>query len=86
MNAPERAVRADPTFPSLHIRPERGWLNDPNGVCRIDGRYHVFFQHNPDSPLHGAIQWGHASSSDLLSWRYEPLALRTRPDGIDAAG
>ncbi len=86
MNSPERAVLADPTFPSLHIRPERGWLNDPNGVCRIDGRYHVFFQHNPDSPLHGAIQWGHASSSDLLSWRYEPLALRTRPGEVDAAG
>ncbi|MET0692904.1 MAG: glycoside hydrolase family 32 protein [Propionibacteriaceae bacterium] len=86
MSAPEPVVPGDPTFPGLHIRPPHGWLNDPNGVCRIDGRYHVFFQHNPDSPQHDAIQWGHASSSDLLSWRYEPLALRTRPGGLDAAG
>jgi beta-fructofuranosidase len=76
----------DPAFPSLHIRPARGWLNDPNGVCRIDGRYHVFFQHNPDSAVHGAICWGHASSSDLLEWTEHPVALRPRPGGLDAAG
>lgn len=76
----------DPVFPALHIRPPRGWLNDPNGVCLVDGRYHVFFQHNPEAPQHDAIQWGHASSTDLLSWRDEPVALRTRSDGIDANG
>ncbi len=81
-----RVSAADPTFPALHIRPERGWLNDPNGVCRIDGRYHVFFQFNPDSPRHDAIQWGHASSTDLLSWRSEPVALHPRPGELDAAG
>ena len=37
----------DPAFPALHIRPQRGWLNDPNGLCRMDGDYHVFFQYNP---------------------------------------
>lgn len=75
--------------PRLHVRPERGWLNDPNGVCRVDGRYHVFFQHNPAAPVHGDIAWGHASSSDLLHWREEPLALVPRA-GVagapDAAG
>jgi beta-fructofuranosidase len=77
---------ADSDFPSLHIRPERGWLNDPNGVCRIDGRYHVFFQYNPHAPHHEAIQWGHASSADLLTWTDEPIALRPRLGGADAAG
>ncbi len=76
----------DPSFPSLHIRPERGWLNDPNGLCLIDGRYHVFFQYNPDSPVHTAIRWGHASSTDLLQWSYEPVALVNRRGSIDAAG
>jgi beta-fructofuranosidase len=76
----------DPTFPGLHVRPARGWLNDPNGLCRIDGRYHVFFQYNPDGPVHGNIHWGHVSSTDLLSWQEHPYALVPRPGGIDAEG
>lgn len=78
--------RHDPSFPGLHIRPESGWVNDPNGVSLIDGRYHVFFQYNPDAPVHEAVVWGHASSTDLLTWDYHPIALRRRPGMIDALG
>jgi beta-fructofuranosidase len=77
---------ADPTFPALHIRPPRGWLNDPNGLCRIEGRYHIFFQYNPVAPVHRAVHWGHVSSTDLLSWQEHPIALTPRPGHIDAAG
>jgi beta-fructofuranosidase len=77
---------ADPSFPALHIRPPRGWLNDPNGLCRIDGRYHVFFQYNPAMPVHKAVQWGHVSSTDLLRWQEHPIALAPRPGHIDQAG
>ena len=63
-----RSAMPDLARPLLHIRPERGWLNDPNGVCRVDGVYHVFYQHNPAEPVHGNIHWGHASSTDLLRW------------------
>ena len=76
----------DPAFPALHIRPARGWLNDPNGLCRIDGTYHVFFQYNPHAPVHGNVHWGHVSSTDLLHWTEQPVALTPRPAGIDAAG
>jgi beta-fructofuranosidase len=76
----------DPAFPALHIRPARGWLNDPNGLCRIDGTYHVFFQYNPHAPVHGNVHWGHVSSTDLLHWTEHPIALLPRPAGIDAAG
>jgi beta-fructofuranosidase len=77
---------ADPAFPSLHIRPERGWVNDPNGLCQVDGTYHVFYQHNPDTPHHGDIRWGHASSADLLRWRHHPVALVNRPGELDSLG
>jgi beta-fructofuranosidase len=77
---------ADPAFPTLHIRPPHGWLNDPNGLCRIDGRYHVFFQYNPDAPFHDAMHWGHVSSADLLHWQQHPIALTPRHGLIDAAG
>ncbi|MEJ5913080.1 glycoside hydrolase family 32 protein [Pseudokineococcus sp. 1T1Z-3] len=87
MSASEDARRAAArTFPRLHVRPQQGWVNDPNGLARVDGRYHVFFQHNPHSPVHDAITWGHASSPDLLRWTDEPVALRPRPGGADAAG
>ena len=77
---------ADPSFPALHIRPPQGWLNDPNGLCRIDSRYHVFFQYNPIAPVFGAMHWGHVSSTDLLNWHVHPIALAPRPGLIDQAG
>lgn len=76
----------DPARPLLHVRPEHGWVNDPNGLCRIGGRWHVFFQYNPCSPHHAQISWGHVSSTDLAHWRPEPIALSPVPGGPDAAG
>jgi beta-fructofuranosidase len=46
-----------PSFPALHGRPGRGWVNDPNGLAVIDGRYHLLFQYNPDRSLHERIRW-----------------------------
>jgi beta-fructofuranosidase len=79
-------VTRDPAFPRLHGRPQRGWVNDPHGCVRIDGRYHVFFQHNPDEPRHNAIKWGHISSPDLVHWQQEPIALTNRPGELDQHG
>lgn len=76
----------DPCLPVCHVRPAKGWVNDPNGVCRWNGRWHVFYQFNPDEPRHGQIHWGHASSEDLVSWREETVALRPRPGQLDEVG
>src|SRR4051812_22695602 len=75
-----------PAFPRHHIRPPHGWVNDPNGPIRWRGRYHVFFQYNPIAPVHDRICWGHASSADLVSWRYEPVALEPSFGTHDSAG
>lgn len=82
---PDTLGRIDP-FPHLHVRPADGWVNDPNGIGHWDCRWHVMYQWNPNSPQHGDIHWGHMSSADLLSWRDEGVALRPRPEGLDAAG
>ncbi|MDD0859777.1 hypothetical protein NHF46_22945 [Arthrobacter alpinus] len=66
---------SDPAFPALHGRPDQGWINDPNGCIYVDGTYHVFFQLNPDAPIHGNIHWGHATSTDLVRWTQQPIAL-----------
>ncbi len=72
--------------PTWHVRPDRGWMNDPNGLAHADGRYHVFFQYNPDSVHHGLIHWGHWSSPDLLNWQEDPIALYPRPGRPDSFG
>jgi beta-fructofuranosidase len=58
-----------------HFEPAKGWMNDPNGLCQFRGRYHAFFQHNPDNLFGGRISWGHAASDDLLHWERLPDAL-----------
>lgn len=77
---------ADPHFPALHRVHPTGWINDPNGIVRVDDRWHVHFQHNPDAPRHGNIRWGHMSSSDLVTWRVEPDSITPRPGEADAGG
>jgi beta-fructofuranosidase len=79
-------VHMTAAFPHLHGRPAKGWVNDPNGCSYVDGRFHVFFQYNPDDPTHRAIRWGHMSSTDLAHWREEPVALLNRPGELDAYG
>ena len=80
------ANHPDPAFPRFHPRPAKGWINDPNGLSYVDGRYHVFFQYNPDSARHSGIRWGHVSSPDLVRWDDEQVALRPQPGGPDALG
>ena len=71
----------------FHIAPQRGWLNDPNGLVERDGRFHVFFQRNPQAAEWAPrLSWGHAVSDDLCSWTYEPDVLVPGEDGPDAGG
>ncbi|HKU03946.1 MAG TPA: glycoside hydrolase family 32 protein [Arthrobacter sp.] len=80
------AAHPDPAFPRFHPRPAQGWINDPNGISFINGRYHVFFQYNPDSARHHRIAWGHVSSADLVRWEEHPVALRPQAGGPDEYG
>lgn len=67
--------------PSFHFSPRSGWINDPNGAIRIDGVYHLFFQANPHSLVHGPMHWGHATSTDLANWTEQPIALYPEASG-----
>lgn len=60
----------------LHLEPPHGWLNDPNGLCFFNGKYHVFFQYSPDSADGGGKKcWGHYESPDFLKWDFVGTAL-----------
>lgn len=65
----------EPYRPALHFSPRAGWMNDPNGLIHIDGRWHLFYQHEPHQTVHGPMHWGHASGADLVTWTEHPIAL-----------
>lgn len=58
-----------------HFEPEKGWMNDPNGLCWYKGQYHAFYQYYPHQPKWGPMHWGHATSTDLVHWQEQPIAL-----------
>ena len=68
-------VAADPHRQRYHIQPAVGWLNDPNGLCKIGQDYHVFYQYGPFDPNGGVKHWGHLRSRDLLHWERLPVML-----------
>lgn len=74
-------MTTDPLFPVLHTRPATGWINDPNGLCVHQGRWHVFAQVNPAEPVHRDVHWWHAVSDDLL--RFDDLGIALAPSHDD---
>lgn len=60
---------------SFHATPEVGLLNDPNGLIEYHGKYHLFYQWNPQACTHDHKSWGHMVSEDLIHWERLPVAL-----------
>lgn len=68
-------VRKSTYVPELHISPEAGLMNDPNGLSYFNGKYHVFFQWYPFGATHGLKHWGHTTSENLVQWSKQEFAL-----------
>jgi len=68
----------DPHRPIYHYVNPEGRLNDPNGLCFWQGRWHMFYQAYP--PEDSRQHWGHAVSDDLVHWRDLPLAIYPNPE------
>lgn len=80
ITAQDDHAEREPHRPFIHFTPKKGWMNDPNGMVYYNGTYHLFFQHNPDSAVWGPMHWGHATSTDLIRWKEQPIALY--PDAL----
>ena len=55
-------------------------MNDPNGFSWYDGKYHLFYQYNPDGTNWGPPKWGHVVSDDMINWQRLPVAFEPDHD------
>lgn len=56
-------------YPSYHIAPPHGLLNDPNGLYQDkDGYYHLFYQWFPFGTVHGLKHWYHLKTKDFIHY------------------
>jgi len=76
--ASRKELLKDPHHPLYHFVSPENRLNDPNGLCFWQGRWHMFYQaYPPEDPRQ---HWGHAVSEDLIHWRDLPLAIYPDPE------
>lgn len=79
--AEQSANYSEPYRNQLAYSALRGWNNDPNGLLYADGVYHMYYQYNYDARtgetfnVWGNMSWGHATSTDLVHWREQPVAI-----------
>jgi fructan beta-fructosidase len=71
----ESQSATEPYRPQIHFSPKEKWMNDPNGMVYYKNIYHLFFQYYPDSTVWGPMHWGHATSTDMVHWKQQPIAL-----------
>ena len=69
----------DPHIPNYHFSAPNNLLNDPNGFCFWQNKWHLFYQAYPkESPCYA--HWGHAISEDLIHWQDLPYAIYPNPE------
>ncbi|MDE5826550.1 MAG: GH32 C-terminal domain-containing protein [Duncaniella sp.] len=66
--------------PAFHHTPLYGWMNDPNGMFYKDGVWHLYYQYNPYGSKWQNMTWAHSTSTDLVNWEHQPLAIE--PNGL----
>lgn len=64
--------------PIYHFTSPENKLNDPNGLCFWNGKWHLFYQAYP--AVDTRVHWGHAVSDDMYNWKDLPLAIYPDPE------
>lgn len=68
-----------------HYSVKDGWANDPNGMVYYNGKYHLFYQFYDDIKW-GPMHWAHVTSTDMIHWDEEPIALYPDANGAMFSG
>ena len=73
--------------PAKHLAPAAGWASNPSGLVYENGTYHAFYRHNPSGDdAAGAADWAHATSTDLVNWTEQPVAIAGTADSSVLTG
>lgn len=59
----------------FHLEMPFGLINDPNGLCCLNGEYHIFFQWNPLGVEHKNKCWGHVTTKDFVNYTMPELSM-----------
>jgi len=78
--------KGDKYRPQYHAIPPEHWMNEPHAPLYYRGKYHLFYQHNPQGPYWHNIHWGHWVSDDMVHWRDLPIALAPEAGTLDPDG
>lgn len=78
MYAARQTKSSDRYRPNYHFVNPENTLNDPNGLCFWQGKWHLFYQVRP--PDDERQHWGHAVSEDLVHWQDLPYAIGPGPE------
>ena len=72
--------------PNFHFTPKANWMNDPNGMFYFNGTYHLYYQYYPDGNVWGPMHWGHATSTNMIAWEEQPIAIYPDDLGLIFSG
>ncbi|KAA3658448.1 MAG: DUF4960 domain-containing protein [Calditrichaeota bacterium] len=82
---PDSRFADDHHRPQFHALPPANWTNEPHGLIQFEGKYHLFYQKNPNGPYWEQIHWGHMTSDNLVNWQEQEIALAPEA-GFDQRG
>ena len=57
-------------------------MNDPQRPFWLDGAWHYYYLYNADYPDGNGTEWYHATSTDLVHWREEGVAIAKYENGL----
>ena len=80
LNAIRQTVESDKDFyPTYHLAPPIGLLNDPNGLVFDGEKYHLFYQWFPFDALHGMKHWKHFITNDFQVFQHADDLIPCEP-------
>ncbi|WP_427170765.1 glycoside hydrolase family 32 protein [Arthrobacter sp. 92] len=68
--------------PSYHITPGKNWMNDPQRPILLDGVWHYYYLYNAGYPKENGTEWYHLTSTDLVHWKDEGVAIAKYKNGL----